>query len=256
MKPFIKWVGGKSRLLKEIRRRFPYTPNDEFDYVEPFLGGGSVLFWVLRTFPLVKTVVVNDMNPDLTAMYGAVRDDVDGLVETLAEYKGEYHSLVTNDQAEQRRFYNEKRALFNKRTSTQTVQAALFIFLNKTCFNGIYRVSKSGNFTNSFGKHRYPSIYDEENLRQVSDGLQRVTILTGDFAQTLDYVTDTTMVYLDPPYKVVASSGDENFYTIDRFVDSEQVRLREFCDKLNDRGCHLLLSNSDPGSYFDNRLTR
>lgn len=243
LKPFLKWAGGKTQLLSEISQKFPNDKNTEFVYFEPFLGSGAVLFWVLNTFPNIKSITVNDLNEDLINTYKIVKSDVESLIQQLQVFQTEYHSLIDLD-AKKTFFYN-KRALFNSRSCSSTEQAALLIFLNRTCFNGLYRVNKKNEFNVPIGSYKKPMICDEHNLRLVSKALEKVTILCGDFYDVLNSVTSDSMVYLDPPYKPLSQTSSFNTYASVEFNDSEQIRLKLFCDKLTEKGCSWLLSNSD-----------
>ncbi len=244
-KPFIKWAGGKNQLLTEIDNVIPTSIYEkEFTYIEPFIGGGAVLFWVLQKYSNIKKAVINDINTDLTNAYITIKEDVEALILTLQEWEHEYH-LLSGNQEKKKEYYYFKRKLFNKRTSDKTVQAALFIFLNRTCFNGLYRVNRKNEFNVPIGSYKKPMICDEDNLRAVNKLLQKVLILNGDFEQTLKYAEDTTLLYFDPPYKPLSQTSSFNAYSKDEFGDYEQIRLAKFCEKIDLLGYHWILSNSD-----------
>ena len=243
-KPFLKWAGGKSQLIAEIEKRFPFSPDDRFTYVEPFVGGGAVLFWVLNNFPKIEKVVINDVNSDLVGTYEVIRDSVEELIDLLSALEGAYHKLA-DDPSARRDCYNKKRDQFNSRSSGPVTQAALMIFLNKTGFNGLYRVNRGNGFNVPMGNYRTPLICNRRNLRTVSQALQKVKILNGDFAKTGIYAGKNAFFYFDPPYKPLSSTSNFNTYARGGFDDSEQERLKLFCDRLANKNCKWVLSNSD-----------
>jgi len=243
-KPFLKWAGGKTQLLNEIENNFPYKKNDEFSFVEPFVGSGAVLFWVLNKFPNLKSAVINDINEDLINSYKTIKSSVIELVEILKKYESEYHSLSEKTE-KKKEYYYGKRDVFNTRESDQTIQSALFIFLNRTCFNGLYRVNKKNGFNVPIGSYKKPLICDENNLFSVSKLLQKVEILSGDFEQTIKYANGDSIFYFDPPYKPLSETSSFNSYAKDEFNDNEQKRLKLFCDQLDSLGHKWILSNSD-----------
>ena len=244
-KPFIKWAGGKNQLLNEIDKVISVEIKEtEFTYIEPFVGGGAVLFWILQTFPNMKKAVINDINTDLTNAYKTIKDNVEDLISILEKWEKEYHALVDKPD-KKKKYYYSKRELFNSRRSDQTKQSALFIFLNRTCFNGLYRVNRKNEFNVPVGSYKKPMICDEDNLRAVSKSLQKVIILNGDFEQTLKYAENTTLFYFDPPYKPLSETSSFNSYAKDEFDDDEQIRLAKFCKKIDLLGSHWILSNSD-----------
>ena len=243
-KPFLKWAGGKTQLLNDIKNNFPYKRNDEFSFVEPFVGSGAVLFWVLNNFPNLKSAVINDINEDLINSYRTIKSNVAELISMLKKYESEYH-LLSEQIEEKKEYYYDKRNLFNTRKSDQITQTALFIFLNRTCFNGLYRVNKKNEFNVPIGSYKKPMICDKNNLSAVSEALQKVTILSGDFEQTIRYTGKKTLFYLDPPYKPLSQTSSFNSYAKDAFNDSEQARLKMFCDKLDALNSKWILSNSD-----------
>ncbi|MCD6184936.1 MAG: DNA adenine methylase [Deltaproteobacteria bacterium] len=243
-KPFLKWAGGKTQLLNDIENNFPYKKNDEFSFVEPFVGSGAVLFWVLNNFPNLKSAVINDINEDLINSYKTIKSNVTELISILRKYESEYHFL--SEQIEEKKeYYYDKRNLFKTRESDQTTQAALFIFLNRTCFNGLYRVNKKNEFNVPIGSYKKPMICDESNLLSVSKLLQKVEILSGDFEQTIKYANEDSVFYFDPPYKPLSETSSFNSYAKDKFNDNEQKRLKLFCDQLDSLGQKWILSNSD-----------
>lgn len=244
VKPFLKWAGGKTQLLNEIQQQFPFKANDRFTFVEPFVGSGAVLFWAINTFPNVEKFVINDINADLVNTYRVIKNDVSNLIDQLKIWENEYHNL-SEDQVVKKEYYYDKRSLFNARTSDDVTQASLFIFLNRTCFNGLYRVNKSGGFNVPIGSYKTPKVCDEENLKNVSVALQKVIVLEGDYQQTLAHTEKNSFFYLDPPYKPLNETSSFNAYANVNFDDAEQIRLRNFCNQLSDNGYAWILSNSD-----------
>lgn len=243
-KPFLKWAGGKTQLIKEISLKFPFKNHETFNYVEPFVGSGALLFWVLNNFPNISKVVINDINEDLTTSYITIKKDVSKVISILEQFEYEYHSLSENIE-EKKEYYYAKRLLFNKRISDNTLQTAIFIFLNRTCFNGLYRVNRKNEYNVPIGSYNKPMICDKDNLLSVNELIQKVEILSGDFEQTVDYINKDTIFYFDPPYKPLSQTSSFNSYAKDEFNDNEQIRLKKFCDKLNHLNCKWILSNSD-----------
>ncbi len=259
-KPFIKWVGGKTQLLNTIEKNLPANFAQRIDtYVEPFVGGAAVLFWILQKYPNIKHAIINDINSDLTTTYEVVKNDPIKLVETLRYIQTEYLSL---NEEKRKSYYLEKRTLFNSKTLDKIENSALFIFLNHTCFNGLYRVNSKGLFNVPFGRYANPKICDAETIFADSELLQRVTILNGDFAQTLTYANTETFFYLDPPYKPLSETSSFNSYVKETFDDSEQIRLQRFCCAIHENGGDFILSNSDVKSnnpqntFFDDLYER
>lgn len=244
-KPFLKWAGGKTRLIADIERALPSKVNKtKFTYIEPFVGSGAVLFWMLNNFPNMNRVLVNDINEDLINTYKTIADKPKELISLLQTLQNEFHALEDNE-ANKKDYYYRKRQLYNSRKEEQSVQSSLFIFLNRTCFNGLYRVNRKNQYNVPMGSYKKPTICDEENILAVSDALQKVEILCGDFEQTLDYADDNSLFYFDPPYKPLSETSSFNSYAKEEFNDEEQIRLRDFCNKLDELGHCWILSNSD-----------
>jgi len=257
-KPFVKWAGGKNQLISQIKKIIPDVVKKEpFTYIEPFVGGGAVFFWITQNFPNIKKAVINDINQDLINSHITIKDNVLELIKVLKNIEKEYHSFGNNLQ-KQKEYYYSIRELFNSRKSEKTIQAALFIFLNRTCFNGLYRVNKNNEFNVPIGRYKRPTICDEENLINVSNVLQNTIILNGDFEKTLNYAEGLTLFYMDPPYKPLNRTSNFNSYSQFGFDDNEQIRLLNFCKKLDNLGYYWILSNSDVKdektgkSYFEN----
>lgn len=261
-KPFLKWAGGKTQLLESIENVIPKNiTEDNFTYIEPFVGGGAVLFWILNRFPNIPKAIINDINSDLINTYQIIKTNVDQLVSLLSEYEREYHNLSNNEESK-KNYYYKKRNLFNSRTTDNTNQAAILILLNRTCFNGLYRVNRKNEFNVPIGSYKKPMICDKENLLAVSDVLQKVEILNSDFENTLSYADNNTLFYFDPPYKPLSNTSSFNSYAKDEFDDSEQIRLAHFCSKIDLLGYQWILSDSDikgknqNDDFFDNIYNR
>ncbi len=179
-KPFIKWVGGKTQLIEQLDAQLPadFDKWENVTYIEPFVGGGAMLFYMLQKYPNIHRVVINDINRDLTTCYETVRDQPDELIASLKKLEGSYLAL---NMDEREKFFLSSRARYNEKNLDAVSNTALFFFLNRTCFNGLYRVNKSGMFNVPFGKYVNPTICDPATIRKDSAILKRVEILTGDF---------------------------------------------------------------------------
>jgi DNA adenine methylase len=244
-KPFLKWAGGKTQLITEIENNLPRSViNGKFTFIEPFVGSGAVLFWMLDKFPNIEKAVINDINEDLINTYRTIQSTPRELISALEVLQEEYHALEGLDE-KKKEYYYQKRELFNRREQEQIVHSALFIFLNRTCFNGLYRVNRKNEYNVPMGSYKRPTICDKDNILAVSCALQKVELLCGDFEQTLDYARDNTLFYFDPPYKPLSETSNFNSYAKDEFGDNEQIRLRDFCDRLDSHGYSWILSNSD-----------
>lgn len=250
-KPFVKWVGGKRQLLDAILARMPLDDlaSGRLHYAEPFVGGGAVFFELCQQMHL-KRAVLNDLNGVLMAAYRAIQQDLPALLLSLQSLERHYLSLPSEES--RKAYYLEQRDIFNVPQARTVEQAARLIFLNKTCFNGLYRENSKGGFNVPFGKRVAPLICDEPTLRADSLALHGVHLLCGDFAEVLDHLTAPTLVYLDPPYKPISQTSSFNSYTKEAFDDEDQERLATFCRQLTREGHRFILSNSDPGDgYFD-----
>lgn len=244
-KPFLKWAGGKTQLIGQIADTLPQElSTEEFTYLEPFVGSGAMLFWFLAHFPTLKKAVINDLNEDLVNAYKTIKRKPHELIAVLKNFEEEFNALEKKPEKRKNYFY-AKRTLYNTRTESNTVQAGLFIFLNRTCFNGLYRVNSSNEFNVPMGSYKNPTICDQETILNVSKALQNVEILCGDYEQTLKYAGKNTFFYFDPPYKPVSATSGFNSYAKILFDDDEQTRLARFCAKLDKRGYKWMLSNSD-----------
>lgn len=256
-KPFLKWAGGKTQLLPEIEKRFPFGKNDSFSYVEPFIGSGAVLFWLLDNYPNIQQIIINDANADLSMVYQILAEHVEEVINYLETWQKEYHAVDENSEAK-KIYYYQKRDLFNDRQNDKIVQSALVIFLNRTCYNGLFRVNRANQFNVPIGSYKKPLICDADNLYAVSEKLRNVKILQTDFEETLNFIDHKAFFYFDPPYKPLSKTSSFNAYSHNEFDDNEQIRLKNFCDLLHQQGHLWLLSNSDPRAldadnhFFDN----
>lgn len=259
VKPFLKWAGGKGQLLSEIENYYPFENGEITKYAEPFVGGGAVLFDILSKYDL-KEVYIGDINAELINCYRVVRDRIDELVLMLQTMQNDFVPMNTDDRKE---YYLAKRNRFNNlkitgKDNLNIEKAALMIFLNKTCFNGLFRVNKRGLFNVPMGSYKNPLICDEENLRAVSEKLQNVTIVCGDYRKSDDFIDDSTFVYFDPPYRPITDTASFTAYTENLFNDKEQIELARFVDAMDKKGAKIVVSNSDPKNsnseddFFDN----
>ncbi len=244
-KPFVKWVGGKGQLIEQLEALLPadFAERENVTYIEPFVGGGAMLFYMLQTFPNIKSAVINDINPDLTLCYQVVRDNPTELIKSLNAIQSDYYALRTEE--ERKMFFLQQRERFNSKSLNEIDNTTLFFFLNRTCFNGLYRVNKSGKFNVPFGKYTTPTICDSATIYADSKLLQKVDIMTGDFEQTFAKIKGNTFFYFDPPYRPLSNTSSFNDYTKEDFNDNAQIRLKLFCDRLNENGVNFMLSNSD-----------
>lgn len=249
-KPFLKWAGGKRQLLSEIQKYYPFEDEKYRKYAEPFVGGGAVLFDILNKWNL-EEVYISDINKDLINTYTVVRDSVDDLIKQLRIMQDGFISLP---QLDRELFYMSVRGLFNNlgigiNKNVDIEKAAMMIFLNKTCFNGLFRVNKFGMFNVPMGSYRTPNICDEENLRAASTRLQNVTIVCGDYHKSAEFIDEHTFVYFDPPYRPITATANFTAYTNSLFGDTEQIRLAQFVSEMRMRGARIVVSNSDPHNY-------
>lgn len=232
--PVVKWVGGKRQILDEIRKFMP-KDKDISTYYEPFLGGGAVLFDLQP-----HKAVVNDINPELINLYQVIKENVEGLIENLNIHKdknGENYYYQIRELDRDKEKYN---------SLTQAERASRIIYLNKTCYNGLFRVNKAGEFNTPFGNYKNPNIVNEITLRAVSNYFNKakITFLCQDFAEVLKGARKGSFVYLDPPYAPVSDTASFTGYDKGGFDRDEQIRLKNTCDQLNAKGIKFMLSNS------------
>lgn len=247
MKPFIKWAGGKNSLLGEIKKRLPdYVHSQDFCLVEPFVGGGAVSLWALSDLPHLKQLIINDYNADLTNVYQVIKNKPDDLIKYIENMQNHYDKLT--DIESKKPYFYHKRDIFNQRNGNDVEQAGLFIFLNKSAFNGLYRVNKNNQFNVPIGSYKKPTFIDKDNILTISKKLQNTKILTGDFELVLNHLPNNfpCIFYLDPPYRPISDTASFTSYSDNGFDDNEQKRLANFCKKIDEMGHYFLLSNSDP----------
>lgn len=244
-KPFIKWVGGKTQLIEQLDALLPadFGNWNDVTYIEPFVGGGAMLFYMLQRYPNIRHAVINDVNPDLTTCYRTVRDMPEELITSLLEIQDAYNALQTEEKRKE--FFLTVRDRYNEKNLNPLENTTKFFFLNRTCFNGLYRVNKKGLFNVPFGKYSNPQICDPDTIRKDSEILQRVEIMTGDFDATFNCAQGYTLFYFDPPYRPLSDTSSFNDYSKEAFNDDAQIRLKEYCDRINEAGFSFMLSNSD-----------
>ena len=245
-RPFLKWAGGKGQLLSQLSEHLPDRIGEEpFTYIEPFVGGGAMLFYMLQHFSNIKKAIINDVNEDLILTYRIIKNDVESLISKLDKLEKEY--LTITDQYGRSQLFYEIRERYNQHSGDGIERASQLIFLNKTCFNGLYRVNKRGLFNVPFGKYSNPTICNAKQLRADYQLLQstQVEFCQGDYAQTLQYVEGLTFVYLDPPYRPLDATSSFTAYAKGDFNDDDQRALATFCHQLSDAGCYWMESNAD-----------
>ena len=254
--PVLKWAGGKTKLLPQIRTRYPQqlTQGKIDIYIEPFCGGGAVFFDLVNNFKFQQAYLF-DTNPELIILYKVIQQDVDSLIAELSQIAVTYFALP---EPERKIYYysqREKYNTFDKQIDTQnycsrwTRRAALTIFLNKTCFNGLYRVNSRGEFNVPVGRYKNPRILDTDNLRAVNRAFQIAHIAQKDFAEVLTIANNKTFIYYDPPYRPISKTASFNSYSAGEFNDREQLRLRDVFVEASQLGVWQMLSNSDPTNY-------
>lgn len=254
IKPFVKWAGGKGQLLSEIRNIYPADLGIGIKkYAEPFVGGGAVLFDILSNYEM-DDVYISDVNAELVNAYRIIRDDVNELIQLLTEIEDEY--LPMNHEA-RKMYYYEKRDRYNKlKVDGDSIVnleiAALFVFLNRTCFNGLYRVNRKNLFNVPIGSYKNPTICDADNLAAISKALKKVTIVYGDYRKSRNFIDGDTFVYFDPPYRPLNATSSFTSYTENEFDDVAQRQLAEYVQELDMIGARIIVSNSDPKNIDPN----
>lgn len=254
VKPFIKWAGGKTQLLNTIREKYPENIKK---YCEPFVGGGAVLFDILTNFQ-PEEVFINDINNELINTYIHIRDNVEDIIISLSDTQEIFWNMDNNQRKEY--FYIQRDKLNNgiKNNMNDVSMAVLFIFLNKTCFNGLYRVNSKGLYNVPIGSYKKPLICDADNLRLISSLLKNVIIKCGDYSECADFIDNKTFVYIDPPYRPLSETSSFTSYSKTVFDDKQQIQLSEFTEYISGKGAKVLASNSDPkntdknDNFFDN----
>ena len=248
VRPFVKWAGGKGSLIPQLKNFYPFELENETinKYVEPFIGGGAVLINILQKYD-VKEVYAFDINIDLINCYNVIKNNVDELINKLDKMEKDFIILEQDDRQkyfyEIRKEYNSYRIDKNEQS---VKRASEFIFLNRTFFNGLYRVNKSGEFNVPCGKYKNPTICDADNLRNLSYLIRNVVFQYGDYTKSEQYVDNNTFVYFDPPYRPLSVSSGFTSYTKEDFNDDNQKELATYYRKLNEKKAKLMLSNSNP----------
>lgn len=246
LKPFVKWVGGKSQLISELEKMLPSNGEKVLTkYCEPMVGGGALFFNILSKYDF-EELYISDINAELINAYQVIQNSVGSLIEKLQEMQ---MLFLPMDENGRKFYYYNIRDKFNTtelNCKTAVDKAAYFIFLNKTCFNGLYRVNRKGQFNVPMGAYKNPTICDEDNLQNISGALQNVTIVCGDYSMSKNFIDRNTFVYLDPPYRPLSETSAFTSYNSDAFDDDEQIRLAKFVDEINASGAKIVLSNSDP----------
>jgi DNA adenine methylase len=254
VKPFLKWAGGKRQLLEQINK---YLPNELASgsikrYIEPFIGGGAVLLHIAQLYK-IDDFFISDINAELVLAYKTIQINVEDLITLLLGIQEKYLSL---NEEKRNEYYYYTRQQFNAQREQTDFQnydkswierTAQIVFLNRTCFNGLFRVNSKGDFNVPMGRYKKPNICEPKNLRAVSKILQRTQIHCGDFTECEEVVNEQSLVYFDPPYRPISKTANFTSYSEQTFDDSEQLRLRDFFKLLDKKkGAKLILSNSDP----------
>ncbi len=258
-KPFLKWAGGKGQLLSQLETYLPadLRLGEIKRYIEPFVGSGALFFRIAQNYP-VEEFVLSDLNPDLILTYRVVQRDVEALINTLQVYA---HEFLVLDEEGRRRYYYQVRDRFNKNrfgldyerySQHWVIRAAEIIFLNRTGYNGLYRLNSRGEFNVPMGRYKIPRILDAQNLRAASRLLQHAFFHYGDFETIERWVDIKTLVYFDPPYRPISSTAHFRSYAMAPFDDHQQLRLANFYRRLDSIGAKLMLSNSDPQNVDPN----
>ncbi|MEZ0537044.1 DNA adenine methylase [Caldicellulosiruptoraceae bacterium PP1] len=253
-KPFVKWAGGKTQILDELSKRIPYEfiQKGEIErYIEPFVGGGAFFFFLKRNFKVNESIII-DKNKELIITYKVIQRNVIELINELKLLEEDYLNLSSEERKE---FYYSIREEYNKQKDnfdylnfnlTWIKRAAYLIFLNRTCFNGLFRLNKKGEFNVPFGKYDNPTICDAENLIEVNKALENTEIIFGDFTESKIYVKEKTLIYLDPPYRPLNNTSNFTNYNEEKFDDDDQKKLSEYFKEMDKKGAYIILSNSDP----------
>ncbi len=264
-RPFLKWAGGKSQLLSQFLDYYPHGLTDQTitRYIEPFLGGGAVFLDIAQRFP-IKDAILFDINRELILAYLVIKNRPKDLILLLREQSNEYFALNEDKRKgsfyDIREAYNKQRLQIDYETLSDewVVRAARMIFLNKTCFNGLFRVNSQGEFNVPFGRYKHPTILDEPNILQVSRLLKNATLRVGSFEKCRRFVNEKSFIYFDPPYRPISTTSSFTSYSKDKFDDEDQIKLAKFFSDLHTKtDTKMMLSNSDPqnidfeDSFFD-----
>lgn len=256
-RPFLKWAGGKRQLLSEIEARLPKDLHSYDTYIEPFIGGGAVMFYLLHNHSF-KKIVALDINPELILCYKTLQHSVKKVIKELKQLQDDFPAFECVDERKAY-FYSIRREwncnnseIFSLKKQEQIKRVAKTIFLNKTCFNGLFRVNSKGEFNVPIGSYKNPKILDEQNLINVSKAIRNVEFHHAQYSQVLLHLGHKSFVYLDPPYRPLTTSSSFTAYSKSGFNDNNQYQLAELCQQLHHNGVQFLLSNSDPKNADEN----
>jgi DNA adenine methylase len=252
-KPFLKWAGGKRQLLLKFRELYPpqLKKKNIKTFYEPFLGSGAVFFDVVKNYD-IRSAYLFDINEELILTYKVIQKDVHNLMDFLSKYNKVYINLSKTEQKqyfyEQRQNYNLQRFNidYNKYSENWVPRAAQVIFLNRTCFNGLFRVNLKGEFNSPVGDYLNPKILDAENLIAVNKALEIAEIKKADFTDVIKDLKSNSFIYFDPPYRPISKTSNFTSYSKHEFTDNEQIKLANLFSKLDREGAKVMLSNSDP----------
>ncbi len=253
VRPFVKWAGGKGSLIPQITKYYPFElKNGRIEkYVEPFVGGGAVLIDILQKYE-VQEAYAFDINKDLINCYNVIKFNVEDLIQKLEKKEKEFLSL---DNEKRKNYFYDVREEYNSYVldaEPNVKRASEFIFLNRTCFNGLYRVNRNGKFNVPFGKYKNPTICDSSNLRNLSKLIKDVLFEYGDYKKSEEIIDRNTFVYFDPPYRPLSDTSGFTSYTKEDFNDEKQKELAEYFNLLSTRNAKLMLSNSNPKNVDSN----
>jgi len=261
-KPFLKWAGGKSQLLPELVERLPFiikSKNYIENYIEPFIGGGAFFFYLKNYFEIEKSFIF-DVNRELILGYKTIKSNCYELIDELYDLQNKYLACSSDKREkvfyEMREKYNHQIKSFDYYNFTKEwiIRVSMLIFLNKTCFNGLYRQNKSGCFNVPFGGYTNPKICDNENIEVVSRQLQNTEIFCADFSESEKCIRKNSFIYFDPPYRPLNKTSSFTDYSKEGFTDEDQKRLAKFYKLLNKKNAYLMLSNSDSQDDFFQKL--
>ena len=259
-KPFLKWAGGKKQLLSTIEERLPeeIKKTHKIDkYFEVFVGGGALFFHLMNNYD-IKESFLYDINKELILTYKVIQKNPKNLIKLLSELEEEYVPL---EQEDRREYYLNIRSLFNSAlndfdyenySDEHIVRASQIIFMNKTCFNGLFRLNRHGQFNVPHGRYKKPLICDKKNIMAVNKTLENTHIINGNYFESEDLIDDKSLVYLDPPYRPLSSKSNFTTYAGFEFTDEHQIELAKFYERISDKGAKAILSNSDPKNVDEN----
>ena len=253
-KPFLKWAGGKTQLIKEIESILPdtFTKNKKVkSYFEPFVGGGAIFFYLASNYN-IKEAFLYDINKELILTYNAIKNDHSELINHLDDLE---NNFLPKDHDKRKEYFLSIRKKFNSDlenfnfdnySKKHIIRAAYTIFLNKTCFNGLFRLNKKGEFNVPMGRYKNPTICDDKNIKNVSKALKIAKIFNTSFLESEKLIDDESLVYIDPPYRPLNKTSHFTSYSENEFNDDNQIELAHYFDRISKKGAIAILSNSDP----------